>query len=65
MSENTLVVYLTDKNGCEMFKELICEKFVESAKRNLERHLMAAKLNPKHYHFLDVETARVEIKILT
>jgi len=25
---------------------------------------MAAKLNPKHYHFLDVETARIEIKEL-
>jgi len=64
MNEENVVVYLTDKNGCEMFREIISKKFSQSARRNLDRHLMAAKLNPKHYHFLDVETARIEIKEL-
>ena len=60
--ENTVVVYITDKTGCEMFKEYIHKDYADSAKRNLQRHLDSAKDNPKHYHFLDVETARIEIK---
>ena len=62
MSENTFVVYLTDKHGGEMFKELINEKFLESAKRNLERHIMAAKLKPDFYHFFDVESAEIKFR---
>lgn len=59
-----IVVYLTDKNGGEMFKEIVDLAYKDSAIRGVERHLMAAKLNPKHYHFLDIETARIESKIL-
>lgn len=62
--KNTVIVFITDKTGCEMFKEICNENFVESSKRDLQRHLDAAKLNPKYYHFLDVPTARIEIKKL-
>jgi len=60
--KNTVVVFITDKNGCEMFKEICFEGHADSAKRDLQRHLDAAKENPKFYHFLDVQTARIEIK---
>lgn len=55
------LVFITDKHGCQMFKEICGEEFVESAKRDLQRHLDAAKLNPAYYHFLDVPTAKIEI----
>ncbi|MEY3501414.1 MAG: hypothetical protein RL308_3087 [Bacteroidota bacterium] len=42
--KNTVVVYITDKNGCEMFKEYVHKDYTDSAKRNLQRHLDAAKL---------------------
>ena len=58
--ENTVVVFITDKTGCEMFKEYIHKDFIDSAKRNLQRHLESAKDNPKHYHFLDIETATIK-----
>lgn len=60
--KNTVVVYITDKHGCEMFKEYIHKDFADSAKRNLQNHLDAAKLNPAYYHFLDVPTAEIKIK---
>lgn len=56
-----VLVFITDKNECQMFKEICGEDFVESVKRDLQRHLDAAKLNPAYYHFLDVPTARIEI----
>ena len=62
MKENTFVIYLTDKNGGEMFKELVSKIGIEPAKRGLERHLMAAKLNPDFYHFLDVQTAEIKCR---
>ena len=58
--KNTVVVYITDKTGCEMFKEYVHKDFVQSSIRDLQRHLDAAKLNPKYYHFLDVETAEIK-----
>lgn len=58
--ENTVVVFITDKTGCEMFKEYIHKDFIDSAKRNLERHLACAIENPAYYHFLDIETAKIE-----
>lgn len=61
-AKNTVVVFITDKHGCEMFKEICFEDYADSAKRNLQRHLDAAKENPAYYHFLDVPTARIEIK---
>ena len=60
--KNTVVVYITDKNGCEMFKEYVHKDYTDSAKRDLQRHLDAAKKNPKYYHFLDVLTAEIKIK---
>ena len=41
--ENTLVVCITDKTGCEMFKNYIHKDYLESAKRDLQNHLDAAK----------------------
>ena len=58
--KNTVVVYITDKTGCEMFKEYVHKDNVDSSKRDLQRHLDAAKLNPKYYHFLDIETAEIK-----
>lgn len=57
-----VIVFITDKNGCEMFKEIIGKEYIDSAKRDLQRHLDAAKLNPAYYHFLDVPTAEIKIK---
>jgi hypothetical protein len=59
--ENTVVIFITDKTGCEMFKEYVHKDYADSAKRNLQNHLDSAKLHPEYYHFLDVETARIEI----
>lgn len=56
-----VLVFITDKNECQMFKEICGEEFVESAKRDLQRHLDAAKKDPEYYHFLDVPTAKIEI----
>jgi len=58
--ENTVVVFITDKSGCEMFKEYIHKDYADSAKRDLQRHLDAAIKDPEYYHFLDVPTARIE-----
>ncbi len=58
--ENTIVVYITDKSGCEMFKNYIHKDYLESAKRDLQNHLDAAKKDPEYYHFLDVETAEIK-----
>jgi hypothetical protein len=58
--ENTVVVFITDKNGCEMFKNYVNEAYIESAKRDLQNHLDAAKKDPSYYHFLDVETAEIK-----
>ena len=33
--KNTVVVFITDKSGCEMFKEYIHKDYVDSAKINL------------------------------
>ncbi len=60
--KNTVVVFITDKHGCEMFKEYVHKDYTDSAKRDLQRHLDAAKLNPAYYHFLDVPTAEIKIK---
>lgn len=60
--KNTVVVFITDKSGCEMFKEYIHKDFIDSAKRNLERHLACAIENPAYYHFLDILTAEIKIK---
>lgn len=56
--ENVLL-FITDKNGCEMFKEICGKGFEESVKRDLQRHLDIAKKNPAYYHFLDVPTAKI------
>jgi hypothetical protein len=56
------IVYLTDKNGGEMFKNYVGEAFIDSAKRDLQRHINLAKIHPKMYHFLDIETAKIEVK---
>ena len=61
-TKNTVVVFITDKYGCEMFKEYVHKDYTDSAKRDLQRHLDAAKLNPAYYHFLDVPTAEIKIK---
>ena len=58
----TIVIYITDKTGCEMFKEYIGADYIDSAKRDLQRHLDAAKLHPEHYHFLDIETAEIKTR---
>jgi len=60
--KNTVVVFITDKTGCEMFKEYVHKDYAESSKRDLQRHLDAAKINPAYYHFLDVPTAEIKIK---
>lgn len=58
--ENTIVVFITDKTGCEMFKNYIHKDYLESAKRDIQNHLDLAKKNPAYYHFLDVETAEIK-----
>lgn len=61
-TKNTVVVFITDKTGCEIFKEYVHKDYADSSKRDLQRHLDAAKLNPAYYHFLDVPTAEIKIK---
>ena len=43
-----------------MFKNYIHKDYLESAKRDLQNHLDAAKKDPEYYHFLDVETAKIK-----
>ena len=58
--ENTIVIYITDKSGGEMFKNYVHKDYLKYAKIDLQNHLKAAKKDPKHYHFLDVETAEIK-----
>ena len=58
----TTMVYITDKSEKRFFVELISEGYTDSAVRDLKRHLKNAKLNPKFYSFLDLDTAKIEIK---
>ncbi|MFM2204439.1 MAG: hypothetical protein RLZZ605_1403 [Bacteroidota bacterium] len=58
----TAIIYLTDKNGAEMFKTYIGKSFIDSAKRDIQRHIDSAKKNPKLYSFLDIETAEIKVK---
>lgn len=58
----TSTVYITDKSNKRYFVELTGAAFIESSIRDLKRHLQNAKLNPKLYHFLDLETAKIEIE---
>lgn len=58
--KNTIVVFITNKTGCEMFKNYIHKDFIESAKRDLQNHLDAARKDPAYYHFLDLETAEIK-----
>lgn len=58
----TSLVYLTDKNNCKMFKNIVGKGCEQPAVRELERHLLNAKKNPKMYNFLDLETAKIIIE---
>jgi len=60
----TAIVYLTDKNGGQMFKEYCGIDYVESSKRTIQRYIDSAKLNPKLYHFLDIETAEIKVEFI-
>ena len=62
--ENQVIVYITDKSKAEMFKNYVSELHIDSAKRDLQRHLNDAKKNPKMYHFLDIQTAEIKVKYL-
>jgi len=57
----TVVVYLTDKNKCKMFKNYVNELYIDSAKKELQNHIDNAKKNPKLYNFLDIETLEIKI----
>lgn len=59
----TAVVYITDKSEKRYFTEFTGEAFIDSSKRDLQRHLENAKLNPKAYSFLDLETAKIETEL--
>ena len=59
----TAKVYITDKSNKKYFIEITGENFVDSSKRDLQRHLETAKLNPKAYYFLDLETAKIETEL--
>lgn len=52
-------VYITNKSKQKFFVEITDSKFIDSSIRDLKRHLDNAKLNPKAYHFLDLETADI------
>jgi hypothetical protein len=56
-------VYITDKSNKKYFVEITGELFIDSSKRDLERHLAQAKVNPIAYSFLDLETAKIEVEI--
>ncbi len=59
----TVKVFITDKSGKKFFVEITGENFINSSKRDLQRHLDNAKLNPTLYAFLDLETAKIETEI--
>lgn len=50
-------LHITDKSGKEFFKTTASPMSTFSEIKNLKRHIEQAKANPKHYKFLDVETA--------
>ena len=62
--ESQVIVYITDKSKTKMFKNYISELYIDSAKRDLQKHLNDAKKNSKMYHFLDIETAEIKVKYL-
>ena len=53
----TVKMYITDKSKKEYFVEFTGEAFTASVKRDLERHLVNARLCPIMYTFLDLATA--------
>jgi len=59
----TAKVYITDKSNKRFFVEITGEAFIESSKRDLQRHLEQAKVNPERYTFLDLESAKIEVEI--
>lgn len=50
-------VCITDKSGKEMFKCIASPMSTQSEINNLKKHIAHAKVNPRIYKFLDVETA--------
>jgi hypothetical protein len=57
----TATVYITDKSNRKMFNTLCSADYVYPEIRNMERHLKSARNNPKAYHFLDLETAKIMV----
>ena len=53
-------LWITDKSGQKMFSVLCGTPYKMSEFRNLCNHLTNAKKSPKHYSFLDIETATIE-----
>lgn len=52
-------IYITDKTGEKFFETSCAEWGLYSEKKNLNQHLDNAKKYPKHYKFLDIETAHL------
>lgn len=52
-------LYITDKSGKVFWHTVASKEFEAPEIRNLENHINAAKANPKHYGFLDIDTARI------
>lgn len=56
---NTVELYITDKTGKKFFKTSCGAGYSSGELHNLQIHLKYARLHPKHYAFLDIDTARV------
>jgi hypothetical protein len=57
-----VIVYLTDKNGGQMFKNYTSKLYIDSAIRELQNHINQAKKYPKIYHFCDIKSLEIKIE---
>jgi len=59
--DDSVNVYITDKTGKKRYNTTCGRMFAMSEVRNLRLKLEQAKKYPSHFHFLDVDSARVVI----
>lgn len=55
--ENWNNIYITDKNGKKHWNTTASPLSTQAEIKNLQRHLLSAKMTPSLYAFLDTETA--------
>jgi hypothetical protein len=48
-----------------MFKNYVNPLFIDSAKKEIQKHIDSAKKHPLIYNFLDIDTLEIKIELIT